>query len=206
MAHILCSVSFYFPLRNHQQNPYQDSLTPLLRSIRTLEQSGAMDAAASGLLGYSQIYFHSGLQLRALLPDMTKSAELLQDYGQLQYLSLYQPLAQLVSNLCGSANNPKMLTGDFMDYETCISEWTMNNNQRAISLCHCYRMYLCYFMGQSEEAYKDSVQLNTQMKPTPYCAPKFLLQGIVSMGMFPDLLLYPRRTSLTRFRICWVGA
>jgi hypothetical protein len=73
-----------------------------------------------------------------------KTMDLLEDYGQTHYLSIFQTQAQFILNLMGKSDYPTILTGEAMDQEEYLRVWAKTPNQREMVHIHLNRMFLAY--------------------------------------------------------------
>jgi predicted ATPase len=78
------------------KKPYQDCIEPVLRSLKSAMENGDLSYTFYLIVTYSDMYYHCGLRLDPLEQDMKRSMEVLDDYGQGYFLTIYRPCVQIL--------------------------------------------------------------------------------------------------------------
>lgn len=169
----------------HWKMPYHTCLKYSLEANKLFSKAGACEELFFSCFCYAILYFSCGLHLRPLQEDIRETMEMLTDYSQHFHFSILQPLAQLVLNLRGENANPLILTGEYMDQDDCVSEWTGLGHERALNQCHYSRMYLAYMFNDYDLAGAVSEKLMPFKRLGPVCwlPPRLLFEGLVAFAL-----------------------
>jgi tetratricopeptide (TPR) repeat protein len=170
----------------HWKKPYQDCIEPVLRALKSAMENGDVAYTFYLIVGYTDIYFQTGLRLDPLEQDNKRYMEVLDDYGQGYFLTIYRPCVQLVLNLMGKSDNPLVLTGAAMNEEECLVAWRKTKNVQAEQRFYVCRMFLAYYFDDLPTAEKMSSKLVGPMEfgYTPWIAPRTMMQGMIAFALF----------------------
>jgi predicted ATPase len=178
------SICHYYMV--HWKKLYQDCIEPVVRALKSAMQNGDVAYTFYLIVGYSDMYYHSGLRLDPLEQDMKRYMEVLDDYGQVYFLNIYRPHVQLVLNLMGKSDNPLVLTGSVMNEEECRVAWKKTRNVQAEQSLYVCRMFLAYYFDDLPTAEKMSSKLAGPMEfgYSAWFAPRTMMQGMIAFALF----------------------
>jgi histidine kinase len=170
----------------HWKKSFHDCIKPVLGALKMAMAVGDVKYTFFAIMTYSELYLHCGLRLDPIKEDMTRFVEVLEGYGQGYFLTLYLPRVQLVLNLMGLNENPVVLTGDVMDQEECLANWTESENKRALQGLFFSRMLLAYFFDDLElAADMSSKQISAvELGFAPWLPPRTMYQGLIAFALF----------------------
>jgi hypothetical protein len=169
----------------HWKNPYHDCLEAMLRAYKIALDAGDIEYLFFSILGYSMTYYQCGLQLDPIAKDMRRFGDLLREYGQTYYLSIFQTQMQFILNLMYTCDDPTILTGEAMNQEECLQLWSKTPNPRAMCHLTLNRMYLAYFFDDLPLAEMMASELRHPLEfgPVPWLALRFLFEGLICFGL-----------------------
>ena len=137
------------------------------------------------------MYFLCGLRLEPLRQDILKFVEILEDFGQMASLSLFQPTVELVLALMGPTHSTastryirigsQRLNGD--GYLLTVPQ--DDANQRVLQSYYRHQMILAYYFGDIELAYEMSSKLGLPLEdgPVAWLPSRFFFQSLVAFAM-----------------------
>lgn len=167
----------------HWRISYNACLEPLVKANNILKESpGDLFFSA---FSYTAVYYECGLDLRPLELDLMRSIDLLTEYGQVSFLNILKPRAQMVHNLMGRSKDPLVMTGQIMDQQKCLQSWKMISHKRALNQLALCRMYLAYFFHDFELAGELSASQipPSEVGPMPWLVSRFLFQGLIAFAL-----------------------
>jgi predicted ATPase len=155
------AVLVYYLQIYHWKLPYQEGLTPTSNALRALWDCGSIEYVFSDTVTYLRIYFCCGLCLKPLQTDIQKFVDILKDYGNSLYFANHVPFFQMVSNLMGTSNHMFVLSGEFMNQDDSVREWSKTGNEMALQQIYFHRMILAYIFNDLELAGQMSRKMCT---------------------------------------------
>jgi predicted ATPase len=153
------AVLVYYLQIYHWRLPYHDGLTPTSNALQALWDRGSIEYVFSDTVTYLRIYFCCGLSLKPLQSDIQTFVDLLRDYGNMLYYENHIPFFQMISNLMGTSNQTFELSGEFMNQNDSIRQWSKSGNEMALQQIYFHRMMLAYFFNDLELAGKMSQKM-----------------------------------------------
>jgi len=163
----------------HWRKPCHQCLEGMLKAVKMASEIGKMQNLFLATMGYFILYFHCKLQLGPLEKDMRQFGDMLQDYSQTYFFSIFQPQLQFFLNLMGQNADPTVLTGEVMDQEDYLRMLSKGRNDRGRHLFHRNRMFLAYIFDDIELA-EDMASKLLSEGSTPGLAPRYLFEGLIA--------------------------
>jgi predicted ATPase len=177
---ISCTIISTFFIE-HWRSPTTLCLERTLQCRDIILEYGYVDELFYCSIMYGFFYFHSGLPLPPLEKDMKKTDEMLVDFGLHTCSALLQPFLQFIQNLVGQSEKATVLTGHTMEQSESLRKSQETENRRSHQTVQMFRMMLCYFFGDLQQAVKLSHEMFVAIEegPSPMLCPRLAFQGLL---------------------------
>ena len=139
---------------------WKDSLKSTIQPLKQAYQIG-LDMG-DFYFGSTCIYlytFHSiysGNELPKLVGDIRPYADTIRQLKQLNTLNYFNIYCQVVSNLIGEAEDPRLLVGNIYDEQQMIPQHLEANDRYALCAVYVNKLCLCYWFYDYQQAVKNA--------------------------------------------------
>jgi predicted ATPase/class 3 adenylate cyclase/tRNA A-37 threonylcarbamoyl transferase component Bud32 len=170
----------------HWREHAADTLHPLLEAYQIGMEIGDLEFAAIAVYVYSSLSFFTGKPLDKLEQEMASYSEALARIKQKRALDMNRLYLQVVMNLVGKAEDPRLLVGESYHEERMLALHHQANDRTAIFYVYLNKLILCYLFGD----YPQAVDYATRAEP-------YVRSGVGSLAS----VLFPFYDSLARLAL-----
>ncbi|NJN67571.1 MAG: AAA family ATPase [Chloroflexaceae bacterium] len=136
----------------HWREHAADTLHPLLEAYQIGMETGDLEFAAIAVYVYSSLSFFTSKPLDRLEQEMASYSEVLARIKQKRALDMNRLYWQVVLNLRGSADDPRLLVGASYHEEPMLLRHHQANDRTAIFYLYLNKLMLCYLFHDYEQA------------------------------------------------------
>lgn len=167
------------------EKPVVDCVEPFSRSLQIGKQSGNLEWAYNGAVGYLGMLFHSGRPLRETRKVAREVCQEMSEFGLHTIFRLCVPYWQLCDNLMGNGINAAKLTGDVMDEDQILQEVARSKNLIAQRVMRAFQLVAAVFFCDGEKIVdlvplNDEKELDTSQGSSHYWA--WLVRGYLGFA------------------------
>ncbi|MGL5508093.1 MAG: AAA family ATPase, partial [Microcoleaceae cyanobacterium] len=165
-----------YPFVRIWQNPWRESLTPLLAGYQAGLESGDTEFAAYCVFNHCLISFFAGVNLQELQQSMTIYGQAIAQLKQSTALNFHQIGQQAVENWLGASEPPHLLTGNIYDERERLPQHKTAGDSYSIGTLYVHKTILAYHFAEPAEALTIAEIAENVVKN---------VAGTVKFGIFP---------------------
>ncbi len=151
---------------NHWTHPLRSSFEHLERAGRAGMETGNVEFSmiAAGIRCTYSLF--SGVPLPLVESDLVDATRQMKLYKQENTLLMTSLPLQFIHNVTGRADNPKILSGQIVNFDTILREAGDTNNLTVVAAIYLYAADLAYMFGEFELAGVMAAE-NRNLQKTP---------------------------------------